>query len=258
MLLAGRLWLLINNNRQSSPRMFAENRPDAIRGIVFDAVGTLIDPIPPVAEVYAQAALRQGVELDPGTVRERFRRAFGTDEIDEQGGPLATSEAIEHRRWQRIVAACLPEVPHPHRAFEELWDHFGRPESWQAAPDAGPTLRALDRRGLALRIASNFDARLRGVLRGLEALAPWGESALISSEVGRRKPHPDFYRAVCESLGLPPEVVLCVGDDIENDWQGPRRAGLQAVLLDRDGRAPADVPTIRGLDALLGGFSIGA
>lgn len=237
--------------------MFTENRPDRpVQGVVFDAVGTLIMPDPPVAEAYAEAARRQGILLASSQIHERFGQSFETDELDELRGPMATDEDNERRRWQRIVATCLPEVPDASRAFTELWDYFQRPEAWRVAPEAGPTLEALEKRGLALRIASNFDARLRRVLDGLEPLARLSDSALISSEVGYRKPHPKFYQAVCASLGLPPASLLFVGDDLENDWQGPRRSGLQAILLDPKRRAPDDVATIQRLDELIPWLSL--
>lgn len=228
--------------------------PAGIRGIVLDAVGTLIDPRPSVAEAYSEAARRQGVVLERDEVRDRFRRHFGDDEVDEIRGPLATDEEVEHRRWRRIVLGVLPEVPDPGRAFEELWAHFGRPDAWRAFDDAAPALDRFRAAGLPVRVASNFDGRLRGVLRGLPGLAALAEGVVISSEVGRRKPHPDFYRAACDRLGLPPHEVLCVGDDPENDLRGPLRAGLPAVLIDRDGRAPRELPSLPSLLALAEGL----
>ncbi len=222
-----------------------------IRGIVLDAVGTLIDPRPSVAAAYAEAAQRQGVVLDRTEVRNRFRRHFGDDEVDDLRGPLATDEAVERLRWRRIVLGVLPEVADPGLAFDQLWEHFGRPEAWRAFDDVVPALRRLEAAGLPVRVASNFDGRLRGVLRGLEGLAGLAEGAVISSEVGRRKPHPDFYLAACQRMGLPPGRVLCVGDDPENDYRGPGRAGLPALLVDRDGLALADdLPRLPGLLAL--------
>ena len=91
---------------------------------------------------------------------------------------------------------------------------------------------------MPMRIASNFDARLRGVVGGLPEVACVAAPLVISSEVGYRKPHPAFYRAACASLGFPPERVLCVGDDPENDVRGAGRAGLRGLLLDRDGDRP--------------------
>jgi putative hydrolase of the HAD superfamily len=211
---------------------------EEIDGLILDAVGTLIEPEPSVARVYVEAALRQGQVVEVAEVKRRFGRYFRNDEVDEQKGPMVTDESIEYRRWRRIVANVLPDLPDPDRAFGELWDHFGRPEAWRCFPDVGPGLQLLAEAGFPVRIASNFDARLRGVAAGLPDLAGSVETLVISSEVGFRKPHPTFYLKACASLGLPPDRVLCVGDDPENDVLGPERAGLRGVLLDREGRKP--------------------
>jgi putative hydrolase of the HAD superfamily len=216
--------------------MIKESLGNGSLAVVFDAVGTLIEPDPPVAQVYAEAAARQGVLLDGAAVKARFLRSFRDDEGDEARGPLETDEPTERRRWGRIVANVLPEVPDPPRAFEELWSHFGRPDAWRCFPDVGPALDALRARGLPVRIASNFDGRLRAILRGLPNLAGLSDALIISSEVGYRKPHPAFFRAVRDALDLPPGRILCVGDDLENDVLGAERAGLRALLLDRRSR----------------------
>lgn len=212
---------------------------DGVEGLILDAVGTLIEPFPSVAGAYAEAALRQGTVVGLAEVKSRFGRYFRDDEVDEQRGPMVTDEAIEHRRWRRIVASVLPDLPDPDRAFAELWDHFGRPSAWRCFADVGPGLAILRDAGLRVRIASNFDGRLRGVAAGLPELAGFVDTLVISSEVGFRKPHPSFYRAGCTGLGLEAERVLCVGDDLENDVRGAERAGLRGVLLDRDSQGPA-------------------
>jgi putative hydrolase of the HAD superfamily len=227
--------------------MIGDSRREGIRGIVLDAVGTLIEPDPPVAIAYADAARRQGVELDPAIVRARFVEHFGRDEGAED---RTTDESVEVRRWRRIVAGVLPEVPDADGVFDELWHHFARPSSWRLAAETAPALHTLEAAGLAVRVASNFDARLRGVLAGLPGVGELAKTAVISSEVGWRKPHAQFYRAACAALGLPPGAVLAVGDDPENDYHGPRRAGLRAILVDRRGRLPGGLPTVRDLGQL--------
>lgn len=214
---------------------------DLIEGIVLDAVGTLIKPTPAVADAYTEAALRQGVVLDREDVRRRFQRTFRDDAIRADRGIHSTDEGIERRRWREIVAQVLPEVPDPERAFDELWDHFGRPESWRCFPDAVPALRAFHEAGMEVCIGSNFDGRLRQVVAGLPELATMVDGLVVSSEVGFRKPHGSFFGAVCERLGLPPERILSVGDDLENDVYGAIRAGLSAVYLDRGHEVPEDV-----------------
>ena len=223
---------------------------DLIAGIVLDAVGTLIKPVPSVAEAYTEAARRQGVALNLEEVKARFNTNFQSDEVRGDRGIHSTDEPTEIWRWRRIVTKVLPEVPDPDRAFDELWDHFGRPESWRCFPDVAPAMRAIHDAGIAVCVGSNFDSRLRQVVLGLPELG-WAVDALvISSEIGYRKPHPSFYEAACERLGLPGRQVLCVGDDLENDVRGAMRAGLWAVLLDRGGRGPRDLPHVPDLTAL--------
>ena len=228
---------------------------DGIEGIVLDAVGTLIDPEPSVARAYADAALRQGVVVDVAEVKVRFGRHFRNDEVDEQIGPMATDESIESRRWRRIVANVLPDLPDQGRAFDELWDHFGRPDAWRCFPDVASGLVALGEAGFRVRVASNFDGRLRAVAAGLPELVGFVDTLVISSEVGYRKPHAAFYAASCASLDLPPGRVVCVGDDPENDVLGAERAGLRGILLDRDGRRPPGLASFPDLITLAGVLS---
>ena len=88
-------------------------------------------------------------------------------------------------------------------------------------------------------------------MQGLPELDSWVDSLVISSEVGYRKPHASFFRAACDHLGLPPERVLCVGDDLENDVRGAIRAGLSGLFLDRVAQRPADLPHVPNLTALV-------
>lgn len=225
---------------------------DAIAGVVFDAVGTLIKPEPSVAEAYTAAARRQGIELEVGSVKTRFQTHFHSDRVDGPAGFLSTDEATEHRRWRGIVSKVLPEIPDPDLAFEELWVHFGRPEMWKVFPDVAVTLQGLRDLGLEVWVGSNFDSRLRPVVAGFPELVDLVPRLVISSEVGYRKPHPMFFRAACDRMGLRPEQVLCVGDDVENDVLGAQRAGLEGLYLDRGERGGGKLPAVRDLTELIG------
>jgi len=204
-----------------------------------------------VADAYAATAARQGVHLATDVVRARFQVHFANDEVRANGGAFSTDEATERLRWRKIVMGVLPEIPHLDRAFDELWEHFGAPRSWRCFPDVAPALRALAAQGLKVCVGSNFDGRLRRVVQGLPELAECRDSLVISSEVGFRKPHPSFYHIACAHLNLPPERVLCVGDDVENDVRGAIRAGLSGMLLDRAAGAPDDLPHVPNLTALV-------
>lgn len=246
MKLAQSLLSSAENTRMSSSTLW-----NGIRGIVFDAVGTLIEPVPSVAEAYTTAARRQGVVLDPKEVRARFHVHFQSDGVHAQRGFLSTDEETERRRWRMIVNGVLPEVAQPDQAFDELWDHFSQPTSWRSFPDVAATLDALIEQGISVCIGSNFDGRLRGVVNGLPQLRGRAESLVISSEVGYRKPHPSFFQAACTHLELPPAAVLCVGDDLENDVRGAIRAGLSGLLLERGAHKPDTLAHVSNLTALV-------
>jgi putative hydrolase of the HAD superfamily len=239
---------------QTNTTRRVQSRWGQVEGIVFDAVGTLIRPQPSVAEAYTAAARRQGVDLDPEEVKRRFHRHFRNDAIHRGLGPHSTDEATERRRWREIVAQVMPEVADLDRAFVELWDHFERPASWRCFSDVFPALEELSRAGVRTCVGSNFDGRLRSVVGGMAELSGVSDRLLISSEVGFRKPHPEFFAAACRYLELPPERVLCVGDDWENDVDGAERAGLLGLLVDRASspveKGTAERPVVTNLAGL--------
>jgi putative hydrolase of the HAD superfamily len=220
-----------------------------VRAVFFDAVGTVIHPEPPAGAVYAEVGLRHGSRLCPATIRARFAAAFRGEEERDRSAGLRTDEAREVLRWRNIVAAVLDDVGDPDACFAELWTHFTRPTSWRCDPDAAALMRRLDATGRRLGLASNFDARLRSVVAGLPELAGI-DRLTISSEVGWRKPAPEFFAAVCRSVGAAPDQVLLVGDDRGNDYDGATAAGLRAVLFDPAGRQLDVAARVSRLDEL--------
>ena len=68
------------------------------------------------------------------------------------------------------------------------------------------------------------------------------DCAIGSRDFGRTKPHPEIFRHALAQLGVEPEEAAMIGDSYEDDIEGARALGMQAFLLDRDGRRP-DEPT---------------
>jgi putative hydrolase of the HAD superfamily len=217
------------------------------RAVVFDAVGTLIHPVPPAAAVYATVGRRFGSRLSAEIIASRFATAFARqDALDAEAG-LRTSEERETERWRQIVGEVLSDVADPSACFAELYAHFSRPDAWRCDPEAAVTLQGLAARGYALGVASNYDRRLRRVVAGLPILRPIHQ-VVISSEVGWRKPAREFFAVVCRCVGFAAGEVLYVGDDRANDYDGARRAGLRALLFDR--RAQEECPPTQRIERL--------
>jgi FMN phosphatase YigB (HAD superfamily) len=53
---------------------------------------------------------------------------------------------------------------------------------------------------------------------------------ICSADVGWRKPHRLIFSRALQSLGVPPEDVVMVGDNFENDVLGAKAIGMPAVL----------------------------
>ena len=209
--------------------------PEKIRAVAFDAVGTLIEAVPSVAEAYRWAGLKVGLDLPTEIIRQRFYQVFSADDTN---GSNATNEPNERKRWRRIVGFCLPELGEKEAnfAFDLLWEHFANPNHWRLFDDVAETVATLHESGLNLCVASNFDARLRGVWAGLIGVEMLSDRLIISSEVGERKPGKGFYEAVTRQLGVPVNEILFVGDDWVNDIATPASLGFQTALIDRKGR----------------------
>ncbi|WP_439622818.1 HAD-IA family hydrolase [Gemmata sp.] len=205
-------------------------RPD-VRAVFFDAVGTLIFPNPSALVVYADVARRAGLDLAPDEVRRRFVAAYRTQENADRAAGWATSEDRERTRWHAIVCETLAGVPDPGACFAALYDHFAGPAAWTVNPHAAPTITKLTERGLVVGLGSNYDARLLSVLDGFPELDPLRERTVVSAAVGFRKPAAEFFAEVVRLAGCDARQVAFVGDDVENDYEGARAAGLDAILL---------------------------
>ena len=205
--------------------------------VAFDAVGTLIYAEPSVGAAYAQYGQRFGSRLTAEQIKTRFAEAFRRADASSTarfGEPGRTNEAHELEFWRQVVDEVLPDVADRSACFAELFEHFGRPESWRCFDDVAATLQQLERRGYRVLIASNFDARLNRVCDGLVELRAV-ERRVISSLVGYRKTHRGFYDSVVAAAECDRSEVLMVGDDLVNDVESARAAGLTAVHLRRDG-----------------------
>jgi putative hydrolase of the HAD superfamily len=220
-------------------------RPDAGEGrwILFDAVGTLITPDPPVAAAYQAAARRHGSQLDEAAIGARFWTALRAHA--STGG--ATSELAERARWRAFVGQVIDDVrgATAEVLFESLWEHFARPEHWRLYGDVPAALVELTRRGWRLAIASNFDARLRTVVAGHPALTAC-QPVFISSEIGFVKPDRRFFAAIEAALATRPEDLLLVGDDALHDIAGGQAAGWRTLRISRAGDRDSS-PVLRTL-----------
>lgn len=226
-----------------------------IRTVMFDAAHTLLDPHPPSARVYAQFGARHGYRVTEGALAAALKPLWWSLRSEKEALTMAsgTSEEFERAWWRELVDRAFRDAGEERgigdACFQELYEHFGTGPAWRVFEDVRPTVRELNRRGVRLGILSNFDSRLRGVLRD-HALESEFHSLTISSEVGWEKPHPNIYMLALEAAGALAGETLMVGDDWHHDVEGPRTAGMESVWLRRSG-PPDPRPSVSTLTALL-------
>jgi putative hydrolase of the HAD superfamily len=95
-------------------------------------------------------------------------------------------------------------------------------------------LETLQTQGLRLALICNTGRTpgkmLRLVLQRL-GLAPYLSVLSFSDEVGLRKPHPEIFHRTLLALGVAPDDVAHVGDDVTTDVAGARAVGMRAIHL---------------------------
>ncbi len=197
----------------------------SLRAVTLDVGGTLIAPWPSVGHVYAAVAARHGLPLSPAALNRQFAAAWRAKR-DFSHGRAGWSDLVDQ------TFAGLVETPPSRSFFPELYEAFSSAKAWRIYEDVLPCLQELRRRGLKLGAISNWDERLRPLLKELE-LDTWFDAIVISAEAGRAKPHPAIFQRAAEQLQTDPAAILHLGDSRTQDFEGARAAGFQALLLRR-------------------------
>lgn len=212
-----------------------------IKAVFFDAAGTLITPVRPVGQTYTLLAKNYGMEVSSSEISERFRTCFAAAPPLTFPGSAESFEQLERDWWKKLVQCVfqpLGQFEQFDRFFSELFSYFAQPEAWTLYPDVLETLSALQERGLALDVISNFDSRLIDIIKGV-GMAGCFEEVFISSRVGHAKPARQIFELALKRHNLAPGEAMHVGDSKENDLYGAANAGLMGVLIDRSAYVPS-------------------
>ncbi len=213
--------------------------------ISFDLDDTLW-PIAPVIES-AEAELW-------AWLRERHPRAAAAHSIESMRALRAAVAARFPERGHdmtflrvhslaQMLAAAGYEASAADRAFEVFYAARNRVTCYA---DVRPALARLSVRR-PLFALSNGNANLERC-----GIAGFFAGHVHAQAVGAAKPDPRMFAALAERAGVAPADILHVGDDPFADVDGARRAGVQAVWINRDGRPwPAQLePPARTITSL--------
>jgi putative hydrolase of the HAD superfamily len=218
----------------------------APRAVLLDALGTLVELQPPAPRLRALLA-EAGFELSVAQAEAGFAAEIEYYLAHHLEG---RDRAALHDLRDRCATVLLERLELPGLDHATARRALLAALAFEPYPDALAALRALRELGLRLVVVSNWDCSLPEFLEpsGLLELV---DGVVSSAEVGAAKPDPAVFVAALQVAGVEPGEALHVGDSLENDVEGARRAGVRAVLLARDGvAAPAGSETIRSLTDL--------
>jgi len=207
-----------------------------IRAVTFDFGGTLatgkLD-----AEAYREGLLNYLHSLGYGISKASLREAIS--------GMLSTLERVQAKnlelKFEEVYAGVLSKLGIPPR--EEFLDHvyqlYSENFHSEIVPGAERTLEALHPK-YKLAVISNATSDLcRRILKenGLNKLF---QVIVVSRDLGIRKPDPQIFRYTLEKLQVKPDEAVHVGDSLEEDVLGAKRAGLRAIWIKGESKENAE------------------
>jgi putative hydrolase of the HAD superfamily len=228
--------------------------PAAPRAILFDAMGTLVELLPPAPRLRHELAERFGLRVSDEQAAGAIAAEIAFYRTNLDSGRDAASVACLRTSCAEIVRGSLP----PSAGLEAistpaLTAALMASIRFEAYADVRPALEAARRRGARLAVVSNWDASLPEVLARLD-LTGLLDGVLSSAEVGARKPAPEIFGRALTLCGVTAERAIHVGDAVEEDVMGARAAGIEPILLRRGGGdGPPGVRTIHSLGDLTAG-----
>jgi len=227
--------------------------------VCFDAGFTLIEPRQTIADNLAEVLEAHGHHAGPDDIRRAWDAAdaWFWETYHQPGNVAWTNDADIEATWRSYHGLMLRELGFGEREHElidaVIAGHLSE-TAWQPYPD---TIAALElvrahptREGRPpprIAVISDFGSALADVLRAA-GLTPYIDVLLISAVEGIAKPAAEFFELACARADVEPRNAVMIGDSYRADIVGARSAGLEAVLLDRNGTAvETDVPVARTL-----------
>jgi putative hydrolase of the HAD superfamily len=203
-----------------------------IRAVTFDFWNTVAQVPPgemPAVRLRAVAAACEegGFGVDAGTLASRLDEVRLRWERSWEAGVH-----LHPREGAAMLVEALGLEEAAGRSVAEAFLAAGREVEMQFAPDIGPALETLRRRGVRLGIVCDVGFSGGALLRELldrEGLLEHFDGWSFSDETGHYKPAPQAFEAALTALGAEPEEAMHVGDLRRTDVAGAAWLGMGTV-----------------------------
>jgi HAD superfamily hydrolase (TIGR01509 family) len=185
---------------------------NAVRGVILDVDGTLVDSNDAHAHAWVEALAEQNIQVP----FEKVRRLIGMcgDKLLPQVSGIS-EDSVQGKQLTKRRAAIFKEKYLPHL----------RPQ-----PGAKDLLVHVRRKGLKLVVASSAKADELNPLLKICGADQVIEDQTSSDDADKSKPDPDIVHAALKNLGFPAADTVMLGDT-PYDIEAATRAGVATVAL---------------------------
>jgi putative hydrolase of the HAD superfamily len=216
-----------------------------VRAALLDALGTLVELERPWPHLVAELGARGATVSEDEAKRAMLAEMAYYKANHDDASDVAGLEDLRRRCAEVVRGELGVDLP-----VAEVEAAMLAAIRFRPYPEVPGVLRALRDRGTRLVVVSNWDVSLHGVLEQT-ALAPLIDAVVTSAEFGAAKPDPAIFAHALELAGARAKDAVHAGDDVEADVHGARAAGIEPVLVARDGEPGPEgvrrIPTLEGL-----------
>lgn len=182
----------------------------AVRGVVLDVDGTLVESNAAHARAWVNALAESGRDVKLETVLRCI--GMGSDKLLPEVARIE-KDSPEGKQLTQRRSAIFREQELP---------------NLRPTPGAQALLQRLHDEGMHLVVASSAEADELEALLDVAGARELVEETTSSDEAEQSKPDPDIVQAALQKLGVPPSECLMLGDT-PYDVEAALRAGLRIV-----------------------------
>ena len=213
------------------------------KAVLFDIGGTLIKPVS-VPKVFKNVLKDYGIECSLDAISAAHQ------ENQELYFDVNTMAQLGKRFWVEWNSRILERLSiQQNREFlakkiDEFWWNYADTQLYTDVKETLKELRAMDvKTGI---ITNGLEIDFRQVLLRTGLTNSFDVTVGVDS-CRKAKPDEAIFLYAINKLCIQPKEAIFVGDSIEQDYKGAKKAGLKALLIDRAGKAPASVEKIKSL-----------
>lgn len=225
-------------------RAYKEKNP--IRAVLFDLGGTLVQTTE-IPRVYKRILEAHGVKSSLREISVAHEETEKYLDVQE----LAILFEEYWIRWNLQILKRLKIRNNIEALAQTIAEQWWNYSDINLYPDVMETLKQLRDMGLKTGLVTNgLENDYREILRKT-GLSSFFDVTVGIDTVGRMKPHKDIFLHAVDKLEVLPAETLFVGDRLEEDYKGSRKAGLRPLLIDRDQIIHSDVEKVADLREII-------